>query len=94
MPMAARVGDPTNHPGSIVGPGVASVLIANMPASVVGDTHTCTFGAGTPAAHTLTPMASGSSSVLIGGLPAVRVGDPAGCMATVVSGEPTVLIGG
>ena len=94
MPPAARLGDPTNHPGVIGGPGVSSVLIGGMPASVLGDAHSCAFGVGTPAAHPPTVMAVGSSSVLIGGLPAVRVGDASACGAAVVSGAPTVEIGG
>ena len=94
MPLAARIGDPTNHPGIIAGPGVPTVLIANMPASVIGDSHACTFGTGTPAFHTPTMMLAGSASVLIGGLPAVRVGDSSACGAVVVSGAPTVEIGG
>ena len=43
MPPAARVGDPTGHPGVITGPGVATVLLSGMPAAVVGDLHTCSF---------------------------------------------------
>ena len=34
---AARVGDTTASGDAITGPGVATVLIANMPASVMGD---------------------------------------------------------
>jgi len=94
MPFAARLGDPTNHPGTIVGPGVPTVLIGGMPASVVGDAHACLFGTGTPAMHPPTVMAQGSSSVLIGGRPAVRLGDSSACGASVVAGAPTVVIGG
>ena len=32
MPAAARVGDTTTHGGSIVGPGISTVLIGGMPA--------------------------------------------------------------
>jgi uncharacterized Zn-binding protein involved in type VI secretion len=92
MPPAARVGDPSGHPGVITGPGVATVLIGGMPAAVVGDTHTCSFPP--PAVHPPTPLAKGSVTVLIGGRPAVRVGDVAGCSAPIVAGAFTVLIGG
>jgi uncharacterized Zn-binding protein involved in type VI secretion len=91
MPPAARVGDPSGHPGVITGPGVPTVLIGGMPASVVGDVHTCAFPP--PAVHPPTPMALGSFTVLIGGRPAVRMGDIAGCSAPVVFGLPTVEIG-
>jgi uncharacterized Zn-binding protein involved in type VI secretion len=92
MQPAARVGDPTGHPGVISGPGVATVLIAGQPAAVVGDTHTCSFPP--PAGpHPPTPFPSGSFSVLIGGRPALRMGDMSGCGAPIVMGAPTVLIG-
>ena len=90
MPPAARVGDPTGHPGVITGPGVATVLIAGTPAAVVGDLHTCSFP---PPPHPPTPFSMGSTSVLIGGRPALRLGDMAGCGAPIVFGAPTVLIG-
>jgi uncharacterized Zn-binding protein involved in type VI secretion len=92
MAMAARVGDQTSHPGVIAGPGVASVLICNQPASVMGDTHTCAF-TGTPP-HPPMPMVTGSKTVLIGGRPAVRVGDQSACSAMVTLGAPNVDIGG
>jgi uncharacterized Zn-binding protein involved in type VI secretion len=92
VPPAARVGDPTGHPGVIAGPGVALVLIGGMPAAVLGDTHTCAFPP--PPSHPPTPLAKGSATVLIGGRPAARVGDLAGCGAPIVMGMPTVLIGG
>ncbi|MEV8288688.1 PAAR domain-containing protein [Streptomyces niveus] len=88
---AARVGDPTGHPGTVGPPGVASVLIGGKPAATVGTVHNCA----SPAAHPPSAIAPpGSSSVLIGGSPAARVGDLAGCGSPVVSGCATVLIGG
>lgn len=93
MPAAARVGDPTGHPGTITGPGVATVLIAGQPAAVLGDLHACSFpSAASP--HTPTPIARGSATVMIGKRPAARVGDTASCGAPVVSGAWTVMIGG
>ena len=92
MPPAARVGDPTGHPGVITGPGVATVLIAGMPAAVVGDLHTCSFP-GTPP-HPPTPFPMGSTTVLVGGRPCLRMGDMSGCGAPVIMGAPTVIVGG
>ena len=65
MPFAARVGDPSGHPGVITGPGVALVLIGGMPAAVQGDLHTCSMP---PVAgpHPPTPIVLGSFTVLIG----------------------------
>ncbi len=92
MPPAARLTDPTGHPGVITGPGVSTVLIGGLPAAVLGDTHTCSFPPPTP--HPPTPIVRGSMTVLIGGRPAVRVGDVAGCGAPILAGEFRVMIGG
>ena len=92
MPFAARVGDPTAHPGIITGPGVPTVLIGGMPAAVLGDLHTCAFPP--PAVHPPTPLVLGSFTVLIGGRPAARMGDISGCGAPIILGMPTVIIGG
>jgi len=91
MPGAARVGDTTAHGGTVVGPGVATVLIAGMPAAVVGDMHACVIP---PPSHVPTsPFVAGSATVLVQGRPAQRAGDPCGCGASVVVGSPTVVIG-
>lgn len=93
MPPAARMGDPTGHPGVIAGPGVSTVLIEGMPAAVVGDMHTCAFPP--PAGpHPPNPIVKGSATVLIGGRPAARMGDITGCGAPIIAGAFTVLIGG
>jgi uncharacterized Zn-binding protein involved in type VI secretion len=93
MPPAARITDPSGHPGIITGPGVPNVLIGGLPAAVLGDLHTCAMP---PLAgpHPPTPLVKGSVTVLIGGRPAVRLGDVSGCGAPIVMGHPTVLIGG
>jgi uncharacterized Zn-binding protein involved in type VI secretion len=92
MPPAARVGDPTGHPGTISGPGVATVLIENMPAAVAGDTHVCSMP---PMAgpHPPSPFPPGSGTVLIGNRPALRLGDTSGCGAPITMGATTVIVG-
>jgi uncharacterized Zn-binding protein involved in type VI secretion len=92
MPPAARVTDQTAHPGTITGPGVATVLIGGLPAAVQGDVHACAFPP--PQSHPPSPIVKGSTSVLIGGKPAARVGDMTGCGAPIVSGATNVVIGG
>jgi uncharacterized Zn-binding protein involved in type VI secretion len=93
MPPAARVTDPTGHPGLITGPGVPTVLIGGLPAAVGGDLHSCAMP--TPAGpHPPSPIVIGSVTVLIGGRPAARLGDMTGCGAPIILGMPTVLIGG
>jgi uncharacterized Zn-binding protein involved in type VI secretion len=92
MAAAARVLDPTTHPGSVAGPGVPTVLIGGQPAATMGDQHACAMP---PLAgpHPPSPIVTGSTSVLIGGKGAARAGDASGCGAQILVGCPTVLIG-
>lgn len=91
MPTAARVGDLTTHGGTIVGPGSPTVLIAGMPAAVVGDMHVCPIP---PPSHvTATPFPAGSATVTLTGRPAVRTSDACVCGAMAAVGAPTVQIG-
>ena len=92
MPAAARVTDVSTHGGTILGPGVATVLIGGVPAAVATDQHVCALP---PVAHqpTASPFPSGSGTVLIGGLPALRTTDACICGAMAAVGEPTVMIG-
>jgi len=97
---AARLGDmhtcpmqtpavpsPIPHVGGpITGPGVANVLIANVPASVVGDVAVCTGPPDT--------IVKGSATVVIGGRPAARLGDTTVHGGVITVGCPNVLIGG
>ncbi|HET9184008.1 MAG TPA: PAAR domain-containing protein [Candidatus Angelobacter sp.] len=99
MPPAARLTDfhtcpmqtpglpPIPHVGGpIVGPGVPTVLIGGLPASVVGDTLTCV---GPPDS-----IVKGSATVLIGNRPAARVLDTTAHGGSIVLGCFTVIIGG
>jgi uncharacterized Zn-binding protein involved in type VI secretion len=99
MPMAARLTDfhtcPMHTPGvppiphvggPLAGPGVPTVLIGRLPAACVGDMCVCVGPPDT--------IVSGSSTVMIGGRPAARVGDATAHGGTVVTGLPTVFIGG
>jgi uncharacterized Zn-binding protein involved in type VI secretion len=92
MPPAARVGDVTTHGGTVVGPGVPTVLIGGMPAAVATDMHVCPLP---PIVHqpTVSPFPIGSTTVLVGGKPALRVGDTCICGAAVAVGAPTVVLG-
>ena len=92
MPAAARITDLSNHGGTVVGPGVPTVMIGGMPAAVQGDMHSCPM---VNAGHApMSPFVLGSGTVLIGGKPALRVGDTCACGGGPVVGAPTVLIGG
>ena len=92
---AARVGDQMAHGGKITGPGCPTVLIGNMPAARLGDSHVCPAFDG-PKPHGGGVITMGSPTVLIGNQPAARVGDPAACVGppnTIAMGCPTVIIG-
>lgn len=99
MPPAARLTDmhtcpmvtpglpPIPHVGGpIVGPGIPTVLIGSIPASVVSDNCVCV---GPPDV-----IVKGSATVLIGGLPAARIGDTTAHGGSIVLGLFTVIIGG
>ena len=99
MPPAARLTDmhvcpmqtpavpPVPHVGGpIVGPGVPTVMIAKMPAAVVGDNCICVGPPDT--------IAMGSATVMIGGKPAARMGDSTVHGGSIVVGAPNVMIGG
>lgn len=86
---AARVTDQivsaatSGAPVPIIPPGVPTVLIASLPAAVVGDS----CGADT--------IIKGSATVMIGGKPAARIADStAGGGIVMPPGATTVLIGG
>jgi uncharacterized Zn-binding protein involved in type VI secretion len=97
MPPAARITDmhvcplvppllPPHVGGPITGPGVPTVLIGGMPASVATDLCVCV---GPPDV-----IVKGSTTVLIGGRPAARLGDITAHGGTIMGGLPTVQIGG
>ena len=99
MPPAARLTDmhacpmvtpglpPIPHVGGpVVGPGVPTVLVAKIPAAVVGDNCVCV---GPPDS-----IVKGSATVMIGGKPAARMGDNTAHGGSIVIGAPTVMIGG
>ena len=103
----APVPTPLPHPGlplPIVGNTVPTVLIANLPAAVMGSMSApCSLPGCVPAGPGL--VAKGSMTVMIGNRPAARVGDLvafASCVAPIPSptgkilppGAPTVIIGG
>lgn len=86
-PMVTPGVPPIPHVGGpILGPGIPTVLIAGMPAAVLGDSCTCV---GPPDSIVL-----GSATVLIGGKPAARLGDTTAHGGSIVLGAPTILIGG
>lgn len=96
MPPAARLTDMHTCPmvtvlvphvgGPILSPGAPNVLIGGLPAARATDLAFCV--------GPLDAIALGSATVFIGGLPAARVGDVTLHGGVIVSGNPTVIIGG
>ena len=72
--------------GPVLPPGQPTVLISGLPAACVGDLCVCS---GPPDS-----IVKGSATVLINGKPAARIGDLTAHGGVIVSGQPTVLIGG
>ena len=95
---AARLTDMTAHGGTVMGPGVPTVLIGKLPAATMGDQHVCpmvTPGV-PPIPHVGGPIILGSMGVMIGKKPAARLGDMAICVgppSQIVLGCFTVMIG-
>lgn len=95
MPPAARLTDFHACPmvtgivphvgGPITGPGTPTVMIAGLPAAVLGDMLACTGPPDT--------ILAGSSTVMIGGKPAARLGDQTSHGGTILVGAFTVMIG-
>ena len=96
MPYAARVtdrhvcpqvtGDTAHVGGPVIPAGCTTVFIAGLPAARVGDQCTCI--------GPLDRISRGSDTVNIGGKPAARIGDTTAHGGAIVSGCPTVNIGG
>lgn len=99
MPPAARLGDQTAHGTPLSsGTGSQDVLISGRPAWRASiDIHACALSTG-PVPHGSGVATPGSATVLINGMPAARAGDQivetGGLKNAIVSGDPTVLIGG
>ncbi len=95
MPPAARITDMHTcpmvtvlvpHVGGPIVSGWVPVLIGMLPAARVTDIAICV---GPP-----DMIVKGSMTVLIGGMPAARIGDMTVHGGVIVSGLPTVMIGG
>lgn len=96
MSLAARISDPHVCPvlfplphvgGVILPPGIPTVLIGSLPAAVQGTSCLCPLGPPNS-------ISMGSTTVQIGSQGAARMGDPTAHGGVIVSGCPTVLIGG
>ncbi len=89
MPCSARITDmevcPIHKLGIII-TGMPTVIVGHMPVSRVSDQIAC--------AGAVDVIVQGSSTVIIGGQMAARIGDSTAHSGVIVTGEPTVIIGG
>ncbi len=85
-PMVSPTLPPVPHVGGPIVTGEPTVLTGSMPQARITDTAVCV---GPP-----DMIALGSATVLVGRLPAARLGDKSMHGGSVVTGFPTVLIGG
>jgi uncharacterized Zn-binding protein involved in type VI secretion len=99
VPAIARIGDLTDHAGTLLPPQPApprltTVLIEGRPAAVVGSVHECGPHAELGPANRVLPPLGPPRTVLVAGLPVACVGDRTVCQATITSGALTVVTGG
>lgn len=85
-PMVSPTLPPVPHVGGPIVKGEPTVLTGSMPQARITDMAICV---GPP-----DMIALGSFTVLVGGLPAARIGDMSMHGGSIVTGFPTVLIGG
>jgi uncharacterized Zn-binding protein involved in type VI secretion len=91
MPAAARLFEPTSHPG-FVASGASQVWINFLPAARVTDQHKCLLPP-TAGPHPPSRIVQGSTTVNIENQPAARQGDKSGCGAAILAGSANVFIG-
>lgn len=81
----ARLGDPSNHGGTITGNCSSTVLTDGIQTAHTGSLHSCPIPG-----HGVTAI-TGTGVATIDGARKARVGDLAGCGAAISAGSPTVM---
>ena len=99
MPPAARIGDATDHGGTLLPPiieppGLLTVLIGGRPPAVVGSVHECVPHVELGPANLVLPPKGMPRSVFVAGLPLACLGDDTVCEAKIVTGAFDVIVGG
>jgi len=83
-----RVGDTSNHGGTIISTPITGVYVDTILPAVIGAMHSCPIPF-----HGITPIVSSPiTSVRIEGIVTAMVGSVAGCGAVMVTGSPTTNI--
>jgi uncharacterized Zn-binding protein involved in type VI secretion len=81
MPAIARLGDTSNHGGTII-TATSRFNVNGIVAAVNGDLHSCPIPG-----HGITPLSS-SLTLKSNGQPVIQIGDLAGCGAAIITGSP------
>lgn len=83
MQQVARLGDKSDHGGTIISAS-ATYVAAGPRGAITGDLHSCPIRG-----HGVTSLSS-DSIVKSKGQPVIRIGDKAGCGAAIITGAPNV----
>mgnify|MGYP006269340739 CR=1 FL=1 len=83
MPSVARLGDTSDHGGSIIS-SASKTIVEGILVARVGDMHSCPIPG-----HGVTAITSGSSTFICEGAATAVVGSVCGCGATINSGAST-----
>ncbi len=86
MPAIARLGDTSNHGGTIITASSNNLKANGIAVAVDQDLHSCPIPS-----HGITPI-TGTSTVMSGGKKVLRVGDLAGCGAAISNASSNVNI--
>ena len=88
MPKIARLGDPSDHGGSIITTNQDDTVVANgIPVAVDGALHSCPI-----VGHGVTAITPIAIKTYINGKLVVTVGAQAGCGAVISDGSPNVFV--
>jgi len=85
-PLATPGTPPIPHVGGPIVTGAPTVITGGMPQARISDTCICV---GPPDV-----IVKGSATVIVCGMPAARIGDSTAHGGVIVTGQPTVIIGG
>jgi len=86
MPKQARLGDKSNHGGTII-TSAKKTFINNILAARKGDLHSCPIPG-----HGITRIVTGSPNTTIEGKESARIGDRTGCGASISTGSPDTFV--
>ena len=94
MQPAARLLEPNDSDGIVIGDVASTVHINGLPAALLGSIYSPHAPYGPPhPPHAAATIVSASNTVIVEGRGLARVGDSLSCGHTVVQGSPNVRVG-